>query len=102
MASHLTPQEREIIAHTEHEQLAAEAALKIYFAKPYSAWQRGTNENTSGLIRQFFPKGTGLASIPEHRFSKVQQLLNDCPRKRLGYRTPHEVLASRLKVAVET
>jgi IS30 family transposase len=86
----------------EHEQLALEAALKIYFAKPYSAWQRGTNENTNGLIRQFFPKGTDLASIPEHRFTKVQQLLNDRPRKRLGYRTPNEVLASRLSVAIET
>jgi transposase, IS30 family len=86
----------------EHEQLAVEAALKIYFAKPYCAWQRGTNENTNGLIRQFFPKGTDLVSIPEHRFTKVQQLLNDRPRKRLGYRTPHEVLAPRLQVAIET
>ncbi len=81
----------------EHEELQAEAALRIYFAKPYSAWQRGTNENTNGLVRQFFPKGTDLAKIPEHRFTKVQQLLNDRPRKRLGYRTPNEVLASRLK-----
>jgi IS30 family transposase len=81
----------------EHEELEAEAALKIYFAKPYCAWQRGTNENTNGLIRQFFPKGTDLANIPEHRFTKVQQLLNDRPRKRLGYRTPNEVLASRLR-----
>jgi len=81
----------------EHRQLEIEAALRIYFAKPYSAWQRGTNENTNGLVRQFFPKGTDLASIPEHRFTKVQQLLNDRPRRRLGYRTPHEVLASRLQ-----
>jgi IS30 family transposase len=86
----------------EHDQLEVEAALKIYFAKPYCAWQRGTNENTNGLIRQFFPKGTDLANIPEHRFTKVQQLLNDRPRKRLGYRSPNEVLASRLKVAIET
>jgi IS30 family transposase len=86
----------------EHERLEVEAALKIYFAKPYSAWQRGTNENTNGLVRQFFPKGTDLANISEHRFSKVQQLLNDRPRKRLGYRTPNEVLASRLQVAIET
>ena len=86
----------------EHERLTDEAALKIYFAKPYCAWQRGTNENTNGLVRQFFPKGTDLVSIPNHRFTKVQQLLNDRPRKRLGYRTPNEVLASRLKVAIET
>jgi IS30 family transposase len=86
----------------EHELLAIAAALKIYFAKPYSAWQRGTNENTNGLIRQFFPKGTDLVNISEHRFNKVQQLLNDRPRKRLGYRSPNEVLASRLQVAIET
>jgi len=86
----------------EHEQLAAETDLKIYFAKPYSAWQRGTNENTNGLVRDFFPKGTDLVNIPKHRFAKTQQLLNDRPRKRLGYRTPNEVLASRLKVAIET
>ena len=80
----------------DHERLAVQAALKIYFADPYCAWQRGTNENTNGLIRQFFPKGTDLARIPEHRFTKVQQLLNDRPRKRLGYRTPSEILNSRL------
>jgi len=80
----------------EHQQLAADAALKIYFAKPYCAWQRGTNENTNGLIRQFFPKGTDLAKVPKHRFIKVQHLLNNRPRKRLGYRTPLEVLGPRL------
>jgi len=85
----------------DHEQLAAEAALKVFFADPYCAWQRGTNENTNGLIRQFFPKGTDLARIPEHRFTKVRQLLNDRPRKRLGYRTPSEILSSRL-IAFQT
>jgi transposase, IS30 family len=80
----------------EHQQLAAEAALKIFFAKPYCAWQRGANENTNGLIRQFFPKGTHLIHIPERRVIKVQHLLNNRPRKRLGYRTPLEVLGSRL------
>jgi len=80
----------------EHEQLEAEAKIKVYFAKPYSAWQRGTNENTNGLVRSFFPKGTDLANMHEHRFTKVEQLLNDRPRKRLGYRTPNEILTSRL------
>jgi IS30 family transposase len=87
---------------SEHQQLEAEACLKIYFAKPYCAWQRGSNENTNGLIRQFFPKGTDLVSIPEHRFTKVQQLLNNRPRKRLGYRTPLEVLGPRLLLAFDT
>jgi IS30 family transposase len=86
----------------EHQQLAAEAALKIFFAKPYCAWQRGSNENTNGLIRQFLPKGTDLAKLPEHRFTKVQLLLNNRPRKRLGYRTPLEVLGSRLNLAIDT
>ena len=80
----------------EHQQLEVKALLKIYFAKPYCAWQRGANENTNRLIRQFFPKGTNLASIPKHRFTKVQQLLNNRPRKCLGYRTPLEVLGPRL------
>lgn len=86
----------------EHQQLAAEAELKVYFAKPYCAWQRGTNEHTNGLIRQFFPKGTDLAHIPEHQLVKVQNLLNNRPRKRLGYRTPLEVLGSRLNLAIDT
>ena len=86
----------------DHKRLTLTMDLEIYFCDPHSPWQRGTNENTNGLIRQFFPKGTDLARIPEHRYTKVQQLLNDRPRKRLGYRTPNEVLASRLRVAIET
>jgi IS30 family transposase len=86
----------------EHQQLEAETSLKVYFAKPYCAWQRGSNENTNRLIRQFFPKGTDLASIPKHRFTKVQQLLNNRPRKCLGYRTPLEVLGPRLLFAIDT
>ena len=85
-----------------HDLIAHLFPEGIYFAHPGSPWQRGTNENTNGLVRQFFPKGTDLAGIPNHRFTKVQQLLNDRPRKSLGYRTPNEVLASRLKVAIET
>ena len=80
----------------EHEQLATKVKLRVYFAKPYCAWQRGTNENTNGLVRQFFPKGSDLAHTPVQRFEKVQHLLNNRPRKRLGYRTPLEILSSRL------
>jgi transposase, IS30 family len=81
----------------EHERLSQEAALDVYFAKPYCAWQRGTNENTNGLVRQFFPKGTDLVHEPVQRFEKVQHLLNNRPRRRLGYRTPLEILSSRLR-----
>jgi transposase, IS30 family len=81
----------------EHELFAAEIALRVYFAEPYCAWQRGTNENTNGLVRQFFPKGSDMAHIPKQRFEKVQHLLNNRPRKRLGYRTPLEILSSRLR-----
>ena len=81
----------------EHEQLAATTSLRVYFAKPYCAWQRGTNENTNGLVRQFFPKGSDMAHVPAKQFEKVQHLLNNRPRKRLGYRTPLEILSSRLR-----
>ncbi|MBN2024911.1 MAG: IS30 family transposase, partial [Pirellulales bacterium] len=56
-------------------------------------WQRGTNENTNGLLRQFFPKGTDFARISRRAVARAEQLLNERPRKRLGYRTPAEVLA---------
>jgi|WetSurMetagenome_2_1015567.scaffolds.fasta_scaffold209564_2 transposase, IS30 family len=81
----------------EHKQLSREAALDVYFAKPYCAWQRGTNENTNGLVRQFFPKGSDLAHTPVRRIEKVQHLLNNRPRRRLGYQTPLETLGSRLR-----
>ena len=81
----------------EHKQLAATTSLRVYFAKPYCAWQRGTNENTNGLVRQFFPKGSDMAHVPAKQFEKVQHLLNNRPRKRLGYRTPLEILSSRLR-----
>lgn len=80
----------------EHELLAEQTGLAIYFADPYCAWQRGTNENTNRLIRQYFPKDTDFATVSKSKFEKVQNLLNNRPRKRLGYQTPYEVLKSRL------
>jgi IS30 family transposase len=68
----------------EQKQLAAEARLKIHFAEPYCAWQRGTNKNSSGLIRHFFRKGTDLARIPDRRFTEVQALLSHRPRNVSG------------------
>jgi IS30 family transposase len=81
----------------EHEQLAEALDLDIYFAKPYASWQRGTNEHTNGLLRQFFPKGTNFARISHRQVARVEQLLNERPRKRLGYRTPQEVLTNKLR-----
>lgn len=80
----------------EHEQLGRSLDLEVYFALPYRSWQRGTNENTNGLLRQFFPKGTDFSRISHQEVARVESLLNERPRKRLGYRTPNEVLKKRL------
>jgi transposase, IS30 family len=80
----------------EHRQLSESLGLEIYFALPYRSWQRGTNENTNGLLRQFFPKGTDFSRISHQEVARVETLLNERPRRRLGYRTPAEVLSKRL------
>ena len=80
----------------EHQKLAKSLDISVYFADPYKSWQRGTNENTNGLIRQYFPKGTDFTGISHHEVARVEKLLNQRPRRRLGYRTPREVLAKRL------
>ncbi|MDZ7826266.1 MAG: IS30 family transposase [Gammaproteobacteria bacterium] len=64
--------------------------VRFYFATPYHSWERGTNENTNGLIRQYIPKGTSMAGISQARCDEVAQILNTRPRKRLGFRTPEE------------
>lgn len=65
--------------------------LAIYFADPYSAWQRGTNENTNGLLRRYFPKGMDFRNVSEKSLADAVKKLNHRPRKCLNYRTPHEV-----------
>lgn len=77
--------------------MTARTGIKVYFAKPYAAWQRGTNENTNGLLRQFFPKGTDFTRISYYEVARVEKILNERPRCRLGYRTPSEVLAPKLR-----
>lgn len=74
-----------------HERLTARLALNVYFAEPYCSWQRGTNENTNGLLRQFLPKGTDLQDVSWQELERYTHLINDRPRKRLDYRTPAEV-----------
>lgn len=67
------------------------AGLTIYFADPYAAWQRGANENTNGLLRRYFPKGSDFRSVTQETLAFVVKKLNHRPRKCLNYRTPHEV-----------
>lgn len=74
----------------KHMLIAKELEIDIYFAHPYHSWERGANENTNGLIRQYFPKGTNFEEITEEQVAKVQNILNNRPRKRLGYKTPLE------------
>lgn len=77
-----------------HEVLTKHIGIKVYFADPHSPWQRGTNENTNGLIRQFFPKRTDFSKCTLKEIIMVQDLLNNRPRKSLGFMTPQETLTS--------
>ncbi|MDH3569660.1 MAG: IS30 family transposase, partial [Gemmatimonadota bacterium] len=66
----------------------------VYFATPHHAWERGTNENTNGLLRQYLPKGTSMAHLTQHACDAIARRLNTRPRKRLGFRTPEECYAT--------
>lgn len=77
-----------------HTQVTADIGVEFYFALPHHPWQRGTNENTNGLLREYFPKGESLARVSEKRVQEAYDKLNRRPRKRLGYRTPYEVHCS--------
>lgn len=80
----------------QHAQLRFESGLEIYFCDPHSPWQRGTNENTNGLLRQYFPKGTDLSRYSRRELDAVAASLNNRPRKTLGWRTPGELLNKQL------
>lgn len=84
------------------EHIEEKSGFQVYFARPHSPWQRGCNENANGLLRQFFPKRRSLDDISKARLENVVHLLNHRPRKRLGYRTPHEVLTQSGRVAIGT
>lgn len=75
----------------EHAFFASVLEAKVYFARPYHSWERGLNENTNGLLRQYFPKGRSLKGLTETHLQRVVDRLNNRPRKCLGYRTPKEV-----------
>jgi len=82
----------------QHTQLRVDTGLEVYFCDPQSPWQRGTNENTNGLLRQYFPKGTDLARHSAEDLAAVAAALNTRPRKTLEWRTPAEVLDEHLTV----
>jgi IS30 family transposase len=84
-----------------HEEIAVRLKADFYFAHPYSSWERGTNENTNGLIRQYFPKQRDFTTITQQEIDMVMERLNNRPRKRLGYLTPNQVFF-KTGVALQT
>jgi len=86
----------------EHQLIAAALQAHLYFAHPYSSWERGLNENTNGLIRQYFPKKYQFSRISDADLQRVEDLLNNRPRKTLGYRTPNEASFKHQSVALRS
>jgi IS30 family transposase len=82
-----------------HKEISKALGVDFYFAHPYSSWERGTNENTNGLIRQYLPKGTEFEPVNEEKCQFIMDRLNNRPRKCLGYRTPNQVFKEFLEAA---
>ena len=82
-----------------HRRVTTALDMQVYFCDPHSPWQRGTNENTNGLLRQCFPKGTDLGGYTEDYLDAVAVELNDRPRKTLGYRKPSEKILELINTA---
>lgn len=78
------------------KHVSVDAGIDIYFCDPHSPWQRGTNENTNGLLRQYFPKGTDLSVHSSEDLDWAAQELNDRPRKRLAFKKPIELIGDLL------
>lgn len=86
----------------EHQQIGQNLKADFYFAHPYHSWERGVNENTNGLVRQYFPKKSDFSKITDRQIKQVVERLNNRPRKTLGYRTPNEVFFKQPLVALTT
>ena len=80
----------------DHQRVDLELGSTIYFADPFASWQRGTNENFNGLLRQYIPKDRPLSTVTQEELKMIENKLNHRPRKRLGFRTPHEVFHESL------
>ena len=76
----------------DHKRFTIDTGMKVYFCDPKSPWQRGSNENTNGLLRQYFPKGTSISSFSQEQLDEVAAKLNGRPRQTLGWMTPSEKL----------
>jgi IS30 family transposase len=85
----------------EHAAIAIETGINIYFADPHSPWQRGSNENTNGLLRQYWPKGADLRSLTHTETDRVANLLNTRPRQTLGWKTPAQALNEALRATAD-
>ena len=84
------------------KKIETKTGIDIYLSNPYSPWQRGTNENTNGLLRQYLPKGSDLRLVSNKQLALVVKKLNNRPRKCLNYQTPHEVFFRALNGALGT
>ena len=87
---------------SEHRRFSVETGVEVYFCDPQSPWQRGSNENTNGLLRQYFPRRKSLAGVTQEHLDEVADKLNRRPRKTLGFATPAEKLAELIDGLEET
>jgi IS30 family transposase len=100
----LPPAVRKTLAYDQgkemarHQELAQRLKIRVYFADPHSPWQRPTNENTNGLLRQYLPKGTDLSGMSQRYLTRVATALNTRPRKCLGFLTPEEVMSQEIRL----
>jgi transposase, IS30 family len=85
-----------------HPELARRLKIDIWFCDPHAPWQRGSNENTNGLLRQFLPKGADLSQYSQRGLDHIAKLMNDRPRKTLGWRTPAEAFAQEIALSAQT